>query len=360
MAKFIDEAKIHVISGRGGNGCLSFRREKYVPRGGPNGGDGGKGGDVILVANENMSSLLDFKYKSMYRAERGQHGRGKNQHGASGEDLYISVPVGTVVKEYDSDKVLGDLVKHGQKLRVARGGKGGRGNARFATSTNQAPRYHEDGEEGEEVLLRLELKLIADAGIIGFPNAGKSTLISKISAARPKIADYPFTTLVPNLGVVSYGDGETFVVADIPGIIEGAHTGTGLGIQFLKHVERTRLLIHLLDPSPVTGRDPVKDYEIMNEELRKFSPALGEKPQIVVLNKIDITEARDDLDRIKEYFNNLEIEIITISAVTGAGIKELVNNVATKLNQLSSESEQQDHWSVSDDVSERGTGMGDA
>jgi len=360
MAKFIDEAKIEVLSGNGGKGCLSFRREKYVPKGGPNGGDGGNGGDVILIANENISSLLDFKYKSIYKADRGEHGRGKNQHGASAEDLYIPVPVGTVVKDFNTGRIVGDLTRDGQTLKVAKGGRGGRGNARFVSSTNQAPRYYEHGEEGEHVTLKLELKLIADVGIIGFPNSGKSTLISRISAAKPKIADYPFTTLVPNLGVVSYGDGETFVVADIPGIIEGAHTGTGLGIQFLKHVERTELLLHVLDLSPITGRDPVNDYEVMNNELNKFSPELGRRPQIVVLNKIDITEARENVEKIKEYFSERDIEVNVISAVTGEGLDDLVRKVAGKVEELKKRSKEEDHCNVSDRFSERGTGIGEA
>lgn len=360
MAKFIDEAKIQVQSGKGGNGCLSFRREKYVPKGGPNGGDGGNGGDVILIANENISSLLDFRYKSIYKAERGEHGRGKNQHGASADDLYITVPVGTVVRDFGTGQILGDLVRNGQTLKVAKGGRGGRGNARFVSSTNQAPRYFEQGEEGENLTLKLELKLIADVGIIGFPNSGKSTLISRISAAKPKIADYPFTTLVPNLGVVSYGDGETFVIADIPGIIEGAHTGTGLGIQFLKHVERTEILIHMVDLSPVTGRDPVNDFETMNNELSKFSRELVSKPQIVVLNKIDLCESIDDLEKIKNCFCEKGIELNMISAVTGEGLDELVYRIAKKVDELRHSRDDQDHCSVSEKFSDRGTGIGEA
>jgi len=349
MAKFIDEAKIHVVSGGGGNGCLSFRREKYVPRGGPNGGDGGNGGDVILVADENLTSLLDFKYRSIYKADRGEHGRGKNQHGASAEKLYIHVPVGTVVKDLKTGSVIGDLVKHDQTLLVAQGGKGGRGNARFATSTNQAPRRFEPGQEGVEVELQLELKLIADVGIIGFPNSGKSTLISRISAAKPKIADYPFTTLVPNLGVVSYGDGKSFIVADIPGIIEGAHEGTGLGIQFLKHVERTEILLHVLDLSPMTGRDPAEDFEIMNSELEKFSSELGKKPQLVVLNKIDITEAWDRSKEIEKYFSDLGIDVSKISAVTGEGLDELIYRIADFLEEFRNTSDEEaDYCNVSE------------
>ncbi len=363
MSKFIDEAKITVRSGDGGNGCLSFRREKYVPKGGPNGGDGGRGGDVIIVADENISSLLDFKYKRYYRAQRGEHGKGKNQHGKDAPDLYIPVPVGTIIKESSSGKVLADLTKDGQKFIVAKGGKGGRGNARFATPTNQAPRYAEPGKKGKEVEIILELKLLADVGIIGFPNAGKSTLISCISAAKPKIADYPFTTLIPNLGVVTYGEGESFVIADIPGIIEGAHRGTGLGIRFLKHVERTDLLLHLIDISPHTERDPVEDYEILNQELSKFSKELSIKPQIVVLNKIDITEAKEILPEIKARFKEKGIEVSEISAAEGKGTKELVYRIAHELKKIREKDDKEKetpYWTFSEEISERGTGIGEA
>jgi GTP-binding protein len=336
MVKFVDEIKIYVKSGRGGNGCVSFRREKYVPRGGPNGGDGGDGGDVILIAKENMTSLLDFHYKQHYRAESGEHGRGKDQHGKNAPPLLIPVPVGTIVRDFSTGETLGDLIEDGQTLPVAKGGRGGKGNARFATSTNQAPRHAEPGGEGEEKELLLELKLLADVGIIGFPNAGKSTLISRTSAARPKIADYPFTTLVPNLGVVSYDEGKTFVVADIPGLIKGAHEGAGLGIRFLKHIERTRILIHLLDLSPFTERDPIEDYHIMNEELEAYSPELKDKPQIVALNKIDITEAREKLEEKKNYFNELGIKVFPISSATGEGIKELIREVGRRLEEIKS------------------------
>jgi len=334
MVKFIDEAKIYVKSGAGGRGCVSFRREKYVPHGGPNGGDGGNGGDVILVTNENMSSLLDHRYKQHYKAKRGEHGKGKDMHGRNADTLYIPVPVGTIVRDFDTDEVLGDLTQKDETLLVAKGGRGGKGNARFTTSTNQAPKIAEPGGEGEERTLLLELKLLADVGIIGFPNAGKSTLISRISAARPKIADYPFTTLVPNLGVVSYGDGKTFVIADIPGIIEGAHEGAGLGIQFLRHVERTKLLIHLLDLSPATGRDPIDDYETLNRELSAYSPELSKKPQIVAPNKIDITEAREELEEVKKYFHKKGIAIYPVSSATGEGLKELVFEAGKKLEAL--------------------------
>jgi GTP-binding protein len=334
MVKFVDEAKIYVKSGRGGKGCVSFRREKFVPRGGPNGGDGGNGGSVILIARQNMSSLLDHRYKQHYKAENGEHGRGKDQHGKNAPTLLVPVPVGTVVKDFFTGEILGDLTEDGDTLVVAKGGRGGRGNARFATPTNRAPRYAEPGEEAEERTLLLELKLLADVGIIGFPNAGKSTLISRISAARPKIADYPFTTLIPNLGVVSYNEGKTFVVADIPGLIKGAHEGTGLGIKFLRHIERTKVLIHLLDLSPLTERDPIEDYHQMNGELKAYSADLIKKPQIIAPNKIDITEAREKLKEIKTYFNKLGIEVFPISSVTGEGLQVLIKEVGKRLEIL--------------------------
>lgn len=334
MVKFIDEAKIYVKSGAGGNGCVSFRREKYVPRGGPNGGDGGNGGDVYIIANENMASLLDHRYRQHYRAKRGEHGKGKDMHGKNGEDLFVPVPPGTIIRDFDTGDVIGDLTENAETLLVAKGGRGGKGNARFATSTNQAPRNAEPGGEPEERTLLLELKLLADVGIIGFPNAGKSTLISRISAARPKVADYPFTTLVPNLGVVSYVDGKTFVVADIPGIIEGAHEGAGLGLQFLRHVERTKLLVHVLDLSPMTGRDPIDDFETLNMELKSYSPELYEKPQIVAPNKVDITESREKLEEIRGYFEKRGIPIFPISGATGEGLKELVRETGKRLEEL--------------------------
>jgi GTP-binding protein len=334
MVKFIDEAKIYVKSGDGGRGCVSFRREKYVPRGGPNGGDGGEGGDVVMIARENMTSLLDHRYQQHYRAKRGEHGKGKNQHGKNAVTFFVPVPLGTVVKDADTGEVLGDLTTDEETLLVAKGGRGGKGNARFVTSVNQAPKIAEPGGEGEEKTLLLELKLLADVGIIGFPNAGKSTLISRISAARPKIADYPFTTLVPNLGVVSYDDGRTFVVADIPGLIEGAHEGAGLGIQFLRHIERTKLLVHVLDLSPITEREPIEDYETMNRELKAYSEELSRKPQIVAPNKIDITESREKLKEIKKYFDDKKIKIFPISSATGDGLKELVREIGKNLDKM--------------------------
>ena len=337
MVKFIDEAKIYIKSGDGGRGCVSFRREKYVPHGGPNGGDGGDGGDVVMIAKRNMSSLLDHRYQQHYRAKRGEHGKGKDQHGKNAEDLFIPVPLGTVIKDKESGEILGDLTRDNETLIVAKGGKGGKGNARFVSSTNQAPKNAEPGGEGKEMTLLLELKLLADVGIIGFPNAGKSTLISKISAARPKIADYPFTTLVPNLGVVSYGDGMTFVIADIPGLIEGAHEGAGLGIQFLRHIERTRVLIHLTDLSPITNRDPAEDYVTMNHELQSYSEELYKKPQIIAANKIDITEAGERLEELEKYFSESGKRVFPISSATGEGIQDLIWEIVKELDKLATE-----------------------
>lgn len=334
MVKFIDEAKIYVKAGDGGRGCVSFRREKYVPRGGPDGGDGGNGADVILIARRNMSSLLDHRYQQHYKAKRGVHGKGKDQHGKNAEDLFIPVPMGTMIKDFESGAFYGDLTEEGQTLVIAKGGRGGKGNARFVTPTNQAPKEAQPGTPGQEKTLKLELKLLADVGLLGFPNAGKSTLISRVSAARPKIADYPFTTLVPNLGVVSYGDGATFILADIPGLIEGAHEGAGLGIQFLRHIERTKILVHLLDLSPMTQRDPIEDYAAMNRELKSYNEELSKTPQIVALNKIDITEAREILETIEKHFSDLGIKTFPISSATGEGTKELVWEVAKQVEKL--------------------------
>lgn len=337
--QFIDEAKITVISGNGGDGCMSFRREKFVPKGGPNGGDGGKGGDVVVVADANMSSLLDYRYKKEYRARNGQPGRGKDQHGKSGSDLIIPVPAGTMIIE--DGETLADLIEDGERFTVARGGGGGRGNSRFVSATNRAPRQVESGRPGVRREIKLELKVLADVGILGFPNAGKSTLISKISAARPRISGYPFTTLVPNLGVVSYGDHQSFVIADIPGIIEGAHKGLGLGIQFLKHVERTRLLVHMLDLDPISGRDPVEDFDKINSELKEYSAKLAEKPQLVVLNKIDIAEARNREVETAGRLREKGIETLSISAVTGEGSRQLVYLVGERLRLLTEDSRNQ-------------------
>src|SRR5919106_786752 len=293
---FIDEVRIRVKAGDGGNGCLAFRREKYVPRGGPSGGDGGRGGDVTLVASEDYNTLLHFRYNPEHEGERGRHGEGSNRTGRDGETIELPVPVGTIVYDADTGEQLFDFTEPGQRFTAATGGRGGRGNARFATSTHQTPTEHEPGRPGEERNLRLELKLLADVGLVGFPNAGKSTLISRISAAKPKIADYPFTTLTPHLGVVGLSDDRTFVVADVPGLIEGAHEGQGLGTRFLSHLERTKVLVHLVDVSSGSGREPVDDFEIITRELQLFQPTLAAKPQIAVANKLD---ALDEPERLK-------------------------------------------------------------
>jgi GTP-binding protein len=324
---FVDEAVIHVKAGNGGNGCVAFRREKFVPRGGPAGGDGGRGGHVILLADPSVKTLVDLHLQRTYKAENGQHGQGSNKHGADGKDLVIRVPVGTVVYDAETGELIADLVKAGQRVIVARGGRGGRGNAAFATPTRQTPVFAELGEPGEERTLRLELKLLADVGIIGYPNVGKSTLISRISAARPKIADYPFTTLVPNLGTVRV-DNFSFVVADLPGLIEGAHRGVGLGHQFLRHAERTSLLLHMVDIAAVEGRDPICDFETINEELRLYNPELAKKPQIVVANKMDLPNAHKNLRRCLPYWRQRGYEVFAISALTGEGIEPLVYRMA--------------------------------
>ena len=332
MAEFIDRAKIFVKGGDGGNGCVAFRREKFVPKGGPAGGDGGKGGDVVLVADRNVHTLLDFKYNRQYKAERGRHGEGNRRTGRSGEDLIIKVPVGTVVKDAETGEILGDLTEHGQRLVVAKGGRGGRGNAAFATPTRRAPDFAEPGEPGEERWIELELKLLADVGLVGFPNAGKSTFLSRISAARPEIADYPFTTLRPILGVTKVGD-FSFVVADIPGLIEGAHAGKGLGHEFLRHVERTKLLLHLIDLTDLT-RDPRDAFEKINKELELYSKDLLKKPQIVVGTKIDALSDRSKIYELKEYFEKKGYPFFAVSAVSGEGMDKLMWFVARKLKEL--------------------------
>lgn len=326
--KFVDEAVIYVRSGDGGRGCISFRRERFVPKGGPDGGDGGRGGNVIIIAAQNLTSLLDFKYKQHFIAKRGGNGRGKKCHGKDAPDLIIRVPAGTVIKDIDKEEVIGDLVEPDEWLLIAKGGRGGRGNARFATSTNQAPRYAEPGESGEEKRIKLELKLLADAGIIGLPNAGKSTLIASLSAARPKIASYPFTTLTPNLGVVRYRDFKTFVVADIPGLIKDAHRGAGLGTRFLRHIERTSLLLHVIDISPEAGHNPLEAFEIVTGELSSFDPELLKKRHIVVLNKIDaLGEEKRIVTETENTFKRKGLEVYSISAVTGEGVGNLINAI---------------------------------
>lgn len=340
---FVDEAKILVKAGDGGNGCMAFRREKYVPRGGPSGGDGGHGGSVYLEANPNDNTLLRYRYNREFKADRGRHGEGSNCTGVSGEDMILKVPVGTLVYDQQGEELLADLQKPGQRLLVAQGGKGGRGNQHFAKPWHQAPREKEEGQPGEERQLRLELKLLADVGLVGFPNAGKSTLISVISAARPKIANYPFTTLEPNLGVVNADGGtgghgtelgRTFVVADLPGLIEGASLGAGLGIRFLRHVERTRLLVHLIDTSETAEMDAVKAFKIIEGELAAFSESLTRKPMILVATKLDATTDRTKLDELRDFCKRQGLEFHAISAATGEGVKDLVRAMADALDKI--------------------------
>ncbi len=328
--QFLDKTRIRIISGRGGNGMVAWRREKYVDKGGPAGGDGGSGGDVYLIADENMSTLMDFKYKSVFKADNGENGSIKNMHGRCAKDLVIKVPVGTVVRDLKTGNAIADLTEHEQKVLVAKGGRGGRGNARFATAQKRAPQFCEPGEPGIERELELELKLIADVGLLGMPNAGKSTLISRISSAKPKIADYPFTTLIPNLGVVRKRSGDGYVVADIPGLIEGASEGVGLGHDFLRHIERCRFLVHLVD---ATAENPVDNYNIINSELKKHSEKLANLYQIVALNKIDaIDDARKN--ELKNEFEKLAKDVFLISAVTGEGVEKLVDFMSLKVDEI--------------------------
>ncbi|KLU63163.1 GTPase ObgE [Peptococcaceae bacterium CEB3] len=327
---FYDQAEIYVKGGDGGAGAVAFRREKYVPEGGPSGGDGGRGGSVVLVADRGLRTLVDFRYKRHYKAERGEHGQGKNMHGKGAEDLCLRLPSGTLVKDAETGEVLADLVEDGQRAVVAQGGRGGRGNARFMSNTNKAPTFAENGEPGKERRLLLELKLLADVGLVGFPNVGKSTLIAKVSAAKPKIAPYHFTTLVPNLGVVRLADGESFVMADIPGLIEGAHSGAGLGYEFLRHTERTRLLLHVLDVSGSEGRDPLEDFRLIQGELVQYSSFLAERPMMIVANKMDMPGAEDNLARLKTALGP-SYEIFPISALTGEGLGELLGRVGQRL-----------------------------
>ena len=330
--QFVDYVKINVKAGDGGRGCVSFRREKNVPRGGPNGGDGGRGGHVIIMSTNELNTLLDQRYKREYKAERGEHGKGKKMDGENGEDLIIHVPVGTVIKDAVTGKTITDLDYEGSYSLIAKGGRGGLGNAHFATAVRRAPRFAQPGEEGEERWLILELKLLADVGLIGFPNAGKSMLISVISSAKPKIADYPFTTLVPNLGVVKLSDFRSFVVADIPGLIEGAHKGAGLGFQFLRHVERTSILLHLIDISYMLEGDPADNFEKINRELGLYSPLLLDKQQTVVATKLDIADKKK-LDRLRQYCKTKGIDFFALSAVTGQGIKKLLSYLSLKVEE---------------------------
>lgn len=332
---FVDQAKIFVQAGDGGNGCTAFRREKHVPRGGPSGGDGGRGGHIYMEATEGLNSLLHFRFHPHYRAERGGHGQGNNRHGQDGRDVIIRVPVGTVVYDDETGHLIHDFTKAGERVLIARGGRGGRGNARFATPTRRAPHFHEPGQPGQALTLRLELKLLADVGLVGLPNAGKSTLLSRLSAARPKIAEYPFTTLTPHLGVVQLGDDRTCVMADIPGLIEGAHRGAGLGHEFLRHIERTQLLLHLIDVSEAAGgRDPVERYVIINNELRSHRQELMTKPQIVVATKLDAARRRDQVEKLSRFCQQRHLPFVEISAVTGLGLDRLLRLVDEHLQQL--------------------------
>ena len=329
--KFIDEVTLYAASGHGGAGCVAFRHEKFVEFGGPSGGDGGKGGDVIFVASGALSTLLELRHRPHQKAEKGHNGMGKNRHGAGGKDLVVTVPVGTVINDVESGDRLADMNEDGMRIVLLKGGRGGQGNARFATSTNKAPKFAQPGEEGEERKLRLELKLMADVGLLGLPNAGKSSLISRVSAARPKIADYPFTTMVPSLGVVPYKDYRSFVMADIPGIIEGAHEGAGLGHRFLKHLERSGILLHLVDISWMPERDPRAEYEAVNRELALFSEELAGKEQVVVITKTDLPQTRDHLTGITDWFTAQGVMVFPVSSATGDGINRLLDEIARRL-----------------------------
>jgi GTP-binding protein len=331
---FVDEAKIHVAAGGGGNGCMAFRREKYVPRGGPSGGDGGNGGSVYLESTAHLNTLLKFRFNREFRVRRAAHGEGSNRHGKNSEDLVIQVPMGTVVHDNTTGDKLVDFETAGMRFLVAKGGRGGRGNARFATSTNQAPRRADPGTPGEERDLRLELKLLADVGLVGFPNVGKSTLISRLSAARPRIADYPFTTLEPSLGVVAVDEEDSFVLADIPGLIAGAHEGKGLGDRFLKHVERTRLLLHLIDVAEFAGRDPLEDYSVILKELESFSPAVAKKPMLMVASRVDAAGDSNRLFVLREFCRKQKRPLYEISSVTGEGLEELKRAAWSRLREI--------------------------
>ncbi|MFT4399881.1 GTPase ObgE [Bacillus sp. SW14] len=327
---FIDQVKVYVKGGDGGNGMVAFRREKYVPKGGPAGGDGGNGGDVVFEVDEGLRTLMDFRYKKHFKAIRGEHGMSKNQHGRNADDMVIKVPPGTVVTDDDTKQVIADLTEHGQQAVIARGGRGGRGNTRFATPANPAPQLSENGEPGKERYIVLELKVLADVGLVGFPSVGKSTLLSVVSSAKPKIADYHFTTLVPNLGMVETDDGRSFVIADLPGLIEGAHQGVGLGHQFLRHIERTRVIVHVIDMSGLEGRDPYEDYVTINQELSEYNLRLTERPQIIVANKMDMPQAAENLEAFKEKLTD-DYPVFPISAVTREGLRELLFEVANQL-----------------------------
>lgn len=336
---FIDKARIYLKAGDGGDGKVSFRREKYIPNGGPDGGDGGSGGSIIFVADSSMRTLMDFRYKRKHAASNGQTGGANNCYGKSGENLYIKVPVGTIIYDEQSKRALGDLRHEGQELLAAKGGRGGKGNAQFATSTRQAPRFAQPGEKGEEIWIELELKLIADVGLVGFPNVGKSTLLSVVTAARPKIANYHFTTLSPNLGVVELDPGRSFVMADIPGLIEGAHEGVGLGHDFLRHIERTKVIIHVLDVSGTEGRDPIEDFRKINNELKLYSEKLASKPQVIACNKMDIPGSDKNFERVKLFLSGEGYDIFPVSGATKMGIKPMLDRVYNILETMEDEEE---------------------
>ncbi|KIL75465.1 GTPase ObgE [Bacillus badius] len=329
---FVDQVKVYAKGGDGGNGMVAFRREKYVPKGGPAGGDGGHGADVVFEVDEGLRTLMDFRYQRHFKASRGEHGMSKGQHGKNAADMIVKVPPGTVVMDDDTKEVIADLTEHGQRAVIARGGRGGRGNTRFATPANPAPEISENGEPGQERYIVMELKLLADVGLVGFPSVGKSTLLSVVSAARPKIAAYHFTTIVPNLGVVETDDGRSFVMADLPGLIEGAHEGVGLGHQFLRHIERTRVIVHVIDMSGMEGRDPYEDYTTINTELKEYNLRLTERPQIIVANKMDLPDSEENLAEFKEKIGE-DIPIFPISAITREGLKELLYAVADKVDE---------------------------
>ncbi|MTH52994.1 GTPase ObgE [Bacillus mangrovi] len=331
---FVDQVKIYVKGGDGGNGMVAYRREKYVPDGGPAGGDGGKGANVIFEVDEGLRTLMDFRYQRHFKADRGEHGMSKNMHGRNAEEMVVRVPPGTVVMDDDTKQVLADLTEHGQRAIIARGGRGGRGNTRFATPANPAPEIAENGEPGQERYIVMELKLLADVGLVGFPSVGKSTLLSIVSAAKPKIADYHFTTLAPNLGMVETQDGRSFVLADLPGLIEGAHEGIGLGHQFLRHIERTRVIVHVIDMSGLEGRDPYEDYLTINEELKQYNLRLTERPQIIVANKMDMPDSEENLIAFKEKLED-DYPVFPISAATRQGIRDLLFNIADTLETTS-------------------------
>lgn len=341
--KFVDQVKIYIRSGDGADGCLSFRREKFVPRGGPDGGDGGKGGDVILVTSSQLQTLLDFQYNQHFKAKNGGNASGNRKHGKNAPNLIIQVPCGTLIFDAETEALLEDLVEEGQSFVVLRGGRGGKGNARFATSTNRAPRKFTRGQKGEEKWLNLELKLLANVALIGFPNAGKSTFLSRVTSARPRIASYPFTTRKPILGVVQRDDGEHFLIADIPGLLKGAHSGVGLGIKFLKHIERTSILVHLIDLDCQSERDPLRDFHIINNELLQYSPSLSERPQIIALNKIDLPETRERSGAIKAHLEREGMSVFVISAMTGEGTKELIEHLFYRISALKEEEKKKEN-----------------